>query len=130
MPIRYETEGAVAVFTIENGAVNPTTPAMHKELHAALTEFLRDGRIRCGILTGAGERAFSAGDDIRTPRREATPEQMLGDHLWPHSSEGAEPHDFSWSRDVISLERYKPIIGAVPGFRAAVTAPSDRAVPV
>lgn len=116
MPIRYETEGEVAVFTIENGAVNPTTPAMHKELHAALTEFLRDGRIRCGILTGAGERAFSAGDDIRSPRREATPGEALADHLWPHGSEGDEPHDFAWSRDVLAIERFKPIIGAVNGW--------------
>ena len=41
MPIRYETEGDIAVFTIENGAVNPMQPAMHKQLHAALTRFLR-----------------------------------------------------------------------------------------
>lgn len=116
MPIRYDTEGEVAVFTIENGAVNPTTPAMHKELHAALTAFLRDTRIRCGILTGAGDRAFCAGDDIRTPRRDATTEQVLADHLWPHSSEGETPHDFSWSRDVLAMERYKPIIGAVNGW--------------
>jgi enoyl-CoA hydratase/carnithine racemase len=116
MPIRYETEGDIAVFTIDNGAVNPTTPAMHKELHAALTAFLRDRRIRCGILTGAGERAFSAGDDIKTPRRGATPAEQLGDHLWPHGTEGDAPHDFSWSRDVLAIERYKPIIGAVNGW--------------
>lgn len=116
MPIRYEKDGQVAVFTIENGSVNPTTPAMHKELHAALTDFLRDPDLRCGILTGAGERAFSAGDDIKSPRREATAREQLGDHLWPHSSEGEAPHDFSWSRDVISMERYKPIIGAVNGW--------------
>jgi enoyl-CoA hydratase/carnithine racemase len=116
MPIRYETEGEIAVFTIENGAVNPTTPAMHKELHAALTAFLRDTCIRCGILTGAGERAFSAGDDIRTPRRAAAPGQTLADHLWPHAGEGEEPHDFCWSRDVLAIERYKPIVGAVNGW--------------
>ena len=116
MPIRYETEGQVAVFTIENGAVNPTTPAMHKELHAALTRFLRDKEIRCGILTGAGERAFCAGDDIRSPRRALTPAEQLADHLWPHGTEGAEPHDFAWSRDVLAMERYKPIIGAVNGW--------------
>jgi enoyl-CoA hydratase/carnithine racemase len=116
MPIRYETEGPVAVFTIENGAVNPTTPAMHKELHAALARFLRDPEIRCGILTGAGERAFCAGDDIKSPRRDLAPAEQLSDHLWPHSSEGETPHDFSWSRDVIGMERYKPIIGAVNGW--------------
>jgi enoyl-CoA hydratase/carnithine racemase len=116
MPIHYRTEGAVGIFTIENGAVNPTTPAMHKELHAALTGFLRDPAIRCGILTGAGDRAFCAGDDIKTPRRDATAAEQLRDHLWPHATEGEEPHDFSWSRDVLAMERFKPIIGAVNGW--------------
>lgn len=116
MPLRYETEGAVAVFTLENGAVNPMTPAMHKALHEALTRFLRDPAIRCGILTGAGDRAFCAGDDIKAPRRDLTPAQQLADHLWPHGAEGEEPHDFSWSRDVLGIERYKPIIGAVNGW--------------
>ncbi len=116
MPIRYETQDAIAVLTIENGPVNPTTPAMHKELHEALTRFLRDNSIRCGILTGAGDRAFCAGDDIRSPRRDMTPAEQLADHLWPHGSEGEMPHDFAWSRDVLGIERHKPIIGAVNGW--------------
>lgn len=116
MPLRYETDGPIAIFTIDNGAVNPTTPAMHKELHAAMTRFLRDPEIRCGILTGAGERAFCAGDDIKSPRRTMTTEEQLADHLWPHATEGETPHDFSWSRDVILMERFKPIIGAVNGW--------------
>ncbi len=116
MPIRYETDGAVATFTIDNAKVNPTTPAMHKELHTALVEFLRDDRIRCGILTGAGERAFCAGDDIRTPRPPLSPAEQFADHLWPHRRENGEPHDFSWSRDVLALDRFKPIVGAVSGW--------------
>lgn len=116
MPLRYETDGHVATFTIDNGKVNPTTPLMHKELYRALTEFLRDDRLRVGILTGAGERAFCAGDDIRTPKRDSSTADQLRDHLWPHRGEGEEPHDFSWSRDVLTLERHKPIIGAVNGW--------------
>jgi enoyl-CoA hydratase/carnithine racemase len=116
MPIRYETDGPVAIFTIENGSVNPTTPAMHKELHSALTRFLRDPNIRCGILTGAGDRAFCAGDDIKSSRPGQTPAEVFADHLWPHSNEAEIPHDFSWSRDVILMERYKPIVGAVNGW--------------
>jgi enoyl-CoA hydratase/carnithine racemase len=116
MPLRYETDGAVATFTLDNGKVNPLTPTMHKELHAALTEFLRDDRIRCGILTGAGERAFCAGDDIRTPKRSRTMTEELGDHLWPHRAEGDVPHDFTWSRDVLAIDRFKPMVGAVNGW--------------
>lgn len=117
MPLHYEKDGAVAVFTIENGSVNPTTPAMHKELFLALKDFLADPSIRCGILTGAGERGFCAGDDIKTPYRSGlSPKEELYDHLWPHHGEGDEPHDFAWSRDVLALERFKPIIGAVNGW--------------
>ena len=65
MPLRYEKDGDIAVFTIENGSVNPTNPAIHKELFLALKDFLADTSIRCGILTGAGERGFCAGGDIR-----------------------------------------------------------------
>ena len=117
MPLRYETDGAVATFTIENGSVNPTTPAMHKELFLALKEFLADDQIRCGIFTGAGDRAFCAGDDIKTPyRSKLPPNEELADHLWPHRGEGEEPDTFAWSKDVLMLERYKPIVGAVNGW--------------
>ncbi|MBD2749191.1 enoyl-CoA hydratase/isomerase family protein [Microvirga sp. BT688] len=117
MPLHYEKDGDIAVFTIENGSVNPTTPAMHKELFLALKDFLADPAIRCGIITGAGERGFCAGDDIKTPYHKGdTARGELGNHLWPHSGEGETPHDFAWSRDVLGLERFKPIIGAVNGW--------------
>ncbi len=117
MPLHYEKNGHVAVFTIENGSVNPTTPAMHKQLYLALKDFLADTSIRCGILTGKGDRGFCAGDDLKAPVKSGlTPKQELTDHLWPHNDEGEEPNDFSWSRDVLALERFKPIIGAVNGW--------------
>jgi enoyl-CoA hydratase/carnithine racemase len=71
VPLHYEKNGEIAVFTIENGSVNPTTPAMHKTLFHALKDFTTDPKIHCGILRGAGERAFCAGDDIRAPYKRA-----------------------------------------------------------
>lgn len=117
MPVHYEKNGHIATFTFENGAVNALTPAMHRELLMALRDFLTDTQIRCGILTGAGERAFCAGDDIRTPRSgSVAPSEQLARHLWPHSdeSEGLDP--VAWARDVLAVERFKPIIGAVSGW--------------
>lgn len=117
MPLHYQKDGPIAVFTFENGSVNPTTPAMHKELFLALKDFQADPSIRCGILTGAGDRGFCAGDDIKTPYRSGlTPKEELADHLWPHQGEGAEPDTFAWSRDVIAMERFKPIVAAVNGW--------------
>ncbi len=117
MPLHYEKDGEIAVFTIENGSVNPTTPAMHKTLFLALKDFTTDSAVRCGILRGAGEKAFCAGDDIRAPyKRASSPKGELEDHLWPHQDEGETPDTYAWSRDVLMMERYKPIIGAVSGW--------------
>ena len=114
MPLHYHKDGHVAVFTIENGSVNPTTPAMHKELFLALKDFLADTSIRCGILTGTGERGFCAGDDIKTPYRNGlSPKEELTDHLWPHHDEGEEPVDFR-GITVVDSER-KTIASASEG---------------
>ncbi len=37
MGIEYTRDGAIATFTLANGKVNPITPAMHRELHAAIS---------------------------------------------------------------------------------------------
>lgn len=115
MPIHYETRGAVAVFTIENGAVNPLTPEMHLQMLQALREFEKDREVKVGILRGAGDRAFSAGDDIKTPRAPADEEERVMRHFFgPRNDE-----DFGfpgYERDVLTFRRFKPIIGAVKGW--------------
>ncbi|WP_342641335.1 enoyl-CoA hydratase/isomerase family protein [Rhodoligotrophos ferricapiens] len=117
MGLEYKKEGSIATFTIANGSVNPLTPLMHKELYLAIRDFIADDRMRCGILTGAGEKAFCAGDDIKTNYKSVhSPEEQLADHLWPHRREGDTPETFAWSRDVLMLERFKPIIGAINGW--------------
>ena len=117
MPLDYEKKGDIAWFTIRNGSVNPMTPAMHKQFYEALIDFQADETIRVGILTGAGERAFSAGDDIKTPYRKFdTPGDELAAHLWPKHRTMEEPDTFAWSRDVQTMDRYKPIVGAVKGY--------------
>ena len=67
MTIRYEKDGHVATITIDNGKVNAFTPEMHKQLHDIMQEFMADRSVHVGILTGAGTKAFCAGDDIKTP---------------------------------------------------------------
>jgi enoyl-CoA hydratase/carnithine racemase len=117
VPLHYTKDGPVATFTFDNGTVNPLTPAMHKELHDSLRDFLADDTIRCGILTGAGTRAFCAGDDIKAPRRPGrTPDVQLADHLWPHRDESGGLDPVAWARDVLNIERFKPMIGAVSGW--------------
>ncbi len=66
MSIEYVKAGPLATFTIRNGKVNPLTQAMHRAMYEALLDFQADPDLIVGILTGAGERAFCAGDDIKS----------------------------------------------------------------
>jgi enoyl-CoA hydratase/carnithine racemase len=118
MPIEYERRGRVGYFTIRNGSVNPMTPTMHKELYEAMNVFLADDEVRVGIMSGAGDRAFSAGDDIKSPYAKFdTPMEELQYYLSPkHRVRSGDPESFMWSRDVLALERFKPIVAAVRGY--------------
>jgi enoyl-CoA hydratase/carnithine racemase len=60
-------DGMVGIITINRPEkLNAMTPEMAAALVAAVTAFNTDDAIRCVVLTGAGEKAFSAGSDIRT----------------------------------------------------------------
>src|SRR5262245_47930103 len=65
MPLSVQEHGAhVVVVTIDNQARRNAMPrAMMAEL-AALWDRLESGPCRCIVLTGAGDRAFSAGADL------------------------------------------------------------------
>ena len=116
MKLIYKTDGEIATFTIENGKVNPFTPEIHKQLHDALQVFQRDRNLKVGILTGAGDRAFSAGDDLKTPRKALEGEDRVMRHYYPHINEGEEPNYPGWEREILRMKRFKPIIGAVKGW--------------
>ena len=65
--ILVSRDGMVGIITINRPEkLNAMTPEMAAALVAAVTAFNSDDTIRCVVLTGAGEKAFSAGSDIRT----------------------------------------------------------------
>ncbi len=64
--LRYERDGAVATVTLDRPDVlNALNAAMFDELEAVFAELAADASVRVVLLTGAGERAFAAGADIR-----------------------------------------------------------------
>ena len=71
-----------------------------RELADALEEFDRDETIRCIVITGAGDRAFAAGADIKEMSDKSPIDMMLG---------GFE----SWIR---IRDIKKPLIAAVGGY--------------
>ena len=113
--LKYEKSGHIATITIDNPPVNVFTPSMHKQLFEVLLEFNADRDVHCGILTGAGDRSFSAGDDIKSKRPERTREEVVERHVNPSRSFDTEEYP-GWEQEVMSLPRYKPIVGAANGY--------------
>jgi enoyl-CoA hydratase/carnithine racemase len=66
MGVRLERDGGVAVITLDRPEVlNAMDPDMYAEITELFREIDADAGVRVGIVTGAGERAFSAGADLK-----------------------------------------------------------------
>ncbi|HAV10460.1 MAG TPA: enoyl-CoA hydratase [Dehalococcoidia bacterium] len=103
MALIYKKEGRVATFTINRPeAFNAMNSETYKELSDALIDFKDDDNLWVGIVTGAGDRAFCAGADIKTmlPAIKLTKDQPWVDP--PSLYRG--------------LNLWKPVIAAVNGL--------------
>jgi enoyl-CoA hydratase/carnithine racemase len=102
--VHVAREGAVATLTLDNPPVNPVSTRLINALHAALDEVEAMNDVRCAILTGAGERAFCAGGDLRE-------EQAFG------SPEASRAFRELGRRTLNRLEEFRvPIIAAIHGY--------------
>lgn len=72
--IHLEKQGAITILTLDNPPVNAASTKLMNALHARLNEVERDKETRCVILTGAGDRAFCAGGDLREEKDFGSPE--------------------------------------------------------
>ena len=64
--IEYTKEGKIAILTINRPeAYNAMNMQANRELHEALADFRDDPALWVGIITGAGEKAFCAGADVK-----------------------------------------------------------------
>lgn len=104
MPVRYEVEGHIATITIDRpnafNSIDLETWAAFSETTGRLEE---DSEAWIGIVTGAGNRAFSAGADLRS-----TIPRMLDD---PDHNPYAAPPTIMRGQTVT-----KPLIAAVNGL--------------
>jgi enoyl-CoA hydratase/carnithine racemase len=98
---RYEVEGPLLTLTIDRPEVlNALHPDAHRELADAFDRYADAPALRVAIVTGAGERAFCVGTDLKT--LDAT-----GDHTKPSTGFAGITHRF---------DLWKPVIAAVNGL--------------
>ncbi len=109
--VMYEKKDHITYVTIHRPEVmNALHSEANRELSEVFTDFKEDDNAWIAILTGAGERAFSAGNDLKataaaTARGESVATQAPKDR----------PLYFG---GVIGLQCSKPIIAAVNGVAA------------
>ena len=66
MAIGYDIDGAIVVITIDRPEVmNCLDPEHNQMLTEAFGRFEADDALRCAVLTGGGDKAFSAGADLK-----------------------------------------------------------------
>jgi enoyl-CoA hydratase len=99
--ILVERDAPVGIVTLNRPKeLNALNFHLVNELADALEAFDRDDEIRCIVLTGAGEKAFAAGADIKEMSDKSPIDMMLG---------GFE----SWNR---IRNVHTPLIAAVGGY--------------
>lgn len=102
--VDIEIEDGIAVVTLNRPeAMNALSRALRAELAAAMRAVDADDAVRCVILTGAGERAFTAGLDLKELGSDTS-------HLGAANATDAEENP------VKAIEQCrKPVIGAING---------------
>ena len=101
-PVRLERRGAVLEITLDRPRANAIDAPTSRALSAAFDSFQADDALRVAILTGGGERIFSAG--------------------WDLSTSGTHDNDWGgggWGGICERLDLEKPVIAAVNGACAA-----------
>jgi enoyl-CoA hydratase/carnithine racemase len=106
--VTYEKRDRIAFITLNRPeSLNAFNLEMHQELREAWLDFREDDDMWVAVVTGAGERAFSAGADVKQfGRRRAEPDRPLPS-FWE-----------TWFGDDLQsgLEVWKPTIAAINGY--------------
>ncbi|RJQ40570.1 MAG: hypothetical protein C4555_01385 [Dehalococcoidia bacterium] len=101
--LEYRKEDKIAFFTINRPeALNALNIQVNRELGEAMADFQNDDSVWVGIITGAGDKAFCAGADIK--------------ETLPYLKENSQkmwnfPRSHTRRMDI-----WKPLIAAIKGF--------------
>lgn len=104
--VRYEVREKIAFVTLDRPeALNAMNTELRDDLRATWARFRADEDAWVAVLTGAGDRAFCAGADIKEMR--ANQDRGGGDPFWL-------PDDIDRSLES-GYPLYKPVIAAING---------------
>ncbi|ROT31564.1 enoyl-CoA-hydratase DpgD [Micromonospora sp. HM5-17] len=107
--VRYEKRDGVAWVTLDRPEVlNALDGRTHEELAAVWTDVEADPEVRVAVLTGAGDRAFSVGQDLR--ERVRLTEQGAGPFTIGSRDQPG------WPRLTERFDLSKPVIARVNGY--------------
>lgn len=99
--VRYEKRQRVAWITINRPEVmNALHPPANEELQRVWDDFAADPEVWVAVLTGAGDRAFSAGNDLKYSAVHGVPRMPPG----------------GFGGLTARFDLWKPVIAAVNGF--------------
>lgn len=99
----YTKEGRIAIFTINRpDALNALNREVVARMHDAMADFRDDDNLWVGIFTGAGDKAFCAGADIK--------------ELLPFLKESSQRMWAFPTTHTRGMDMWKPIIAAINGF--------------
>ena len=102
MAVDYHKEGKIAVFTLNRPeALNAIDPETTEQLSRAFEDFENDDDLLVGIVTGAGNKAFSVGADVQT--------------LLPKLKEFRGQRKSGPLNLIDTLSSWKPMIAAING---------------
>lgn len=101
-PVRTEVDGEILVITLDRPKANAIDAATSRVMYDAFARLRDDPALRVGILTGGGERFFSAGWDLK-------------------AADAGEPTDADWGPGGFAgltefFDIAKPVIAAVNGL--------------
>ena len=104
--VHVDRRGRVLEITLDRPPVNAITNEISLALHAALQTLQDDDDLRVGIITGTGDRIFSAGWDLKEVAKASDASEVAADSL-------ETPGGFAGIYEYWALK--KPLIAALNG---------------
>lgn len=99
--IIVEREGAVLRIVLNRPKVlNALNAAIHDELNKAFDDYAQDSSLRVAVITGAGDKAFCAGSDLKERAAAETPNKPVA----------------NYAGLINRFDLHKPVIAAVNGL--------------